>query len=187
MTNKQLVALGVRLFCIWLAVYILRGVLSLWMLSHEAMHDPQATAGLIFYAVILIATLVALWLFPLRVARKLLPHSAQETPVALPPAAQLQSVGFCLLGLWLLTQAVPGLAYQTVIFHWYTRPGSTLELGPRDYAALAERLVELALAIWLMFGARGLLGLIREARTLGSSSARNSVSDNEEDPPAQQG
>lgn len=169
MTNKQCVALGVRLFCVWLAIYILRDVPALWMFSHDAMHDSSAATGIIIYVAILIAILVALWLFPLTITRNLLPHSAQEQAATLAPIEQMQRVGFCLLGLWLLTQAIPGLAFEAVLFHEYAAPGTTLELRPQDYATLAQRLAELALAIWLLFGARGLLGAIRKARIAGSS------------------
>lgn len=168
MTNQQIVALGVRLFCIWLAVYVLRDLPGLWTFGQHLAHDSRMMIGLGVYIAIVVLTVAALWAFPLAIARKLLPRAAQEQPVSLAPVEQMQRVGFCLLGLWLLTLAIPGLAYEVVLIRIYTRPGSTLELQPQHYAALAQSLVELVLAVWLLFGARGLLGILRQARTAGS-------------------
>lgn len=75
------------------------------------------------------------------------------------------------MGLWLLTHAVPGLVFDVVVTRLYHTDG-TLELRPQDYAAIAEHLVELALALWLLFGARRLRGLLAWARTAGSPSGR---------------
>lgn len=47
-------------------------------------------------------------------------------------------------------------------------PGTTLELAPQDYARLAQVLAELCIAIWLLFGATGLLGVIRWMRSAGT-------------------
>jgi hypothetical protein len=172
MTSKQFVALGVRLFCIWLAIYILREVPAYWLaISQQRSTEIAATvviAIMALYAVIVIL----LWLFPLTIARKLLPRSAQDQSIALPPHEQIERAGFCLMGLWLLTHAVPGLVFDAVVMHLYHYPGATMELRPQDYAAIAEHLVELALALWLLFGARGLRGLLIWARNVGSTPGR---------------
>ncbi|HWG67425.1 MAG TPA: hypothetical protein VN662_08425, partial [Rhodanobacteraceae bacterium] len=73
---------------------------------------------------------------------------------------------------WLLTHAVPGLVFDAVVTHLYHYPGATMELRPQDYAAIAEHLVELALAIWLLFGARGLRGLLIWMHNVGSTPGR---------------
>lgn len=173
MTSRQFVALGVRLFCVWLAIYILRYAPAFWLLEKQSSTTADPVP-LVIGTLLLVAIAVALWLFPLTVARKLLPRSALDQPISLPAHEQIERAGFCLLGLWLLMQAVPSLVFEGVVFYLYTRPGSGLGLSPRQYAALARALVELGLAIWLLFGAKGLLGVLRWARTAGSG---NEVSD----------
>jgi len=171
MTCKQFVALGVRLFCVWLAIYIMTGMVSLWVAVSQQPHHGNAATVVLAIITVFALIVVLLWLFPLTVARKLLPRSAQDQLVALPPHEQIERAGFCLMGLWLLTHAVPGLAFDVVVNRLY-HADSTLELRPQDYAAVAEHLVELALALWLLFGARGLRGLLAWARSAGSTPGR---------------
>jgi hypothetical protein len=167
MTNAQIVALGVRLFAIWLAIEILRHLPGLWAFSARDGNVSGFTAIVVLVAVTLIAITLALWRFPLAVARKLLPTATldQATPL---PAEQIERVGFCLLGLWLLADAVRGLAYSGVMLYYSRQPNVSLELRPDNYAAMAQTMVELVLAIWLLFGARGLVGLLRRARAAGT-------------------
>lgn len=170
MTCKQFVALGVRLFCIWLAIYILRGVPAYWItISQQQSSTRTATvvviATMAFFAVIALL----LWLFPLTVSRKLLPRSALDQSVALPPHEQIERAGFCLIGLWLLTRALPGLVFEGFIFDLSAHSNPPVELPPQNYAFVAEHLAELALAVWLLFGARGLRGLLIWARGAGST------------------
>lgn len=172
MTGRQFVALGVRLFCIWLAIYILRYAPAFWLLGKQSLTTPDR-APFVVGTLVLVAIVVALWLFPLTVARKLLPRSALDQSISLPAHEQIEQAGFCLMGLWLLTQALPSVVFEVYVFYLYTRPGSMLGLRPQEYAALARALVELALALWLLFGARGLRGALRWARTAGSGTVNN--------------
>ena len=145
MTGKQFVALGVRLFCVWLAIYILSSVPAYW--SRASQRDTSAAfiAACVVLA-ILALIVVLLWLFPLAVARKLLARSAQEQPIALAAHEQIEHVGFCLMGLWLLTHAIPGLVLETFLLFFSNRYGSTFHLLPQNYAFIAEHVVQLALA-----------------------------------------
>jgi len=172
MTSKQFVALGVRLFCVWLAIYLMTGMTGYWIAISRQPHNETAGAILLVAIAIFALIVILLWLFPLTVARKLLQPSALDQSIALPPHEQIERAGFCLMGLWLLTRALPGLVFDAVIVHLYHYPGSTLELSPQNYAAIAEHLVELALALWLLFSARGLRGLLDWARSAGSPSGR---------------
>jgi hypothetical protein len=91
------------------------------------------------------------------------------------PIEQLQSAGFCLLGLWLLTEAIPRATYWMVMVYYSTRPNTPVDLGPGSYAQMFQIAVEIALALWMLFGARGLLGLVRWARTAGTGEPSNTV------------
>lgn len=172
MTSKQFVALGVRLFCIWLAIYVMTGMTGIWIAISRQPHNESAGAILLVAIAVFALIVILLWLFPLTVARKLLPRSALDQSIAPPPHEQIEHAGFCLMGLWLLTRAVPGIVFDAVVTHLYHYPGATMELRPQDYAAVAEHVVELAIALWLMFGARGLRGLLAWARSAGSTPGR---------------
>ena len=183
MTNAQVVALGVRLFCIWLALYLLRHAPALWSLNTEQFPDSGAAAAVIIVTIVLVAATIGLWSFPLAVARKLIPKATLDQPTPL-PIDQLQSAGFCLLGLWVLTEAVPRLVSITFIVYHSTRPNAMVALEPHNYAAIAQTLVALVIGAWLLFGARGLLGVIRWARTAGTGEPSNNLveSDTRQEP-----
>ena len=174
MTNAQVVALGVRLFCIWLALYLVRHVPALWSLNARQFPDSGAAAAVVIVIIILIAVTIALWFFPLTVARNLIPKATLDQPTPL-PIDQFQSAGFCLLGLWALTEAVPRFVYMIFIVYHSTRPNAMVALEPHNYAAIAQTVVELAVGLWLLFGARGLLGVIRSARRAGTGEPSNNV------------
>jgi hypothetical protein len=68
-----------------------------------------------------------------------------------------------------LAAAVPDIfywgafLYQTNAGGWRYR-----ELSPENAGNIISTLVELAVGLWLLFGARGLAGLVRMARGMGA-------------------
>lgn len=171
MTGKQFVALGVRLFAIWLAIDILDGIPGVYAMLENWSQPTSAgfVAAIAATAVVLALIATLLWRFPLAVASKLLSRQALDATVAIPASEHIERAGFCLLGLWLLIQAAPRLVFDAVRLKLYFAPGSTLELRPEDYASVAAHCVELALAAWLLLGAKGLRGVLRWARTAGTN------------------
>lgn len=172
MTNAQVVALGIRLFCIWLAIYLLRQAPALWIFNTREAPETNAAFVVIAVSAVLVVVIILLWRFPLTVARKLLPTATLDQPTSY-TIDQLQSAAFCILGLWILTEAIPHLVYTSVIVYHSTRPNAMVTLEPRNFAAMAQMLAELVLGIWLLFGGKGLLGLIRWARYGGTAEPSN--------------
>lgn len=173
MTSNHWVALGVRLFAIWLIINVIGRAPGVYaFLNNGVQPAPTGILALVIAtsaALVLIAIL--LWVFPLVVARKLLPLSAHDQAIAMPVSESIERAGFCLLGLWLLVRTLPELVFDAVRLHLYHAPGSALELRPDDYAAIAAHGVELVLAIWLLLGAAGLRGVVRWARNVGTNPA----------------
>lgn len=165
MTNAQAVAVGVRLFAIWLVIYVVRSGPALWVMNSR----EEAVAGMaMVLAVVAVMLLVAaiLWLFPLTVASRLIPKSALERSTAA-PVEDLQRCGFLLLGLWVLASAIPGFLRYVFLYYLSSRPGAIVDLGVNIPAAFAGIVCELIVGFWLLFGAKGLLGLLRWARDAG--------------------
>ncbi|HZR67622.1 MAG TPA: hypothetical protein VFB01_01070 [Burkholderiales bacterium] len=165
MTNAQSVAVGVRLFAIFLLVYVIRGGPGLWLMNWR----EGDTAGMTTVVVIMVALLAVaalLWLFPLSVASSLVPRSALERSSGL-PVEDLQRCGFLLLGLWVLASAVPGFVRYAFLYYLSSRPGAMVDLGVNIPAAFVGIVCELVIGVWLVFGAKGLVGLVRRARDAG--------------------
>lgn len=171
MTSNQCVALGVRLFAIWLVIDIIEGAPGAYAFLAQGGSPVPAgiVALLVATSTILVLLAILLWIFPLATARQLLPRAAQEQSIAPPAAESIERAGFCLLGLWLLVRTLPELVFDGVRLYLYFTPGSPLAPRPDDYAGMAAHGIELVLAIWLLLGAKGLLGAIRWARAVGSN------------------
>lgn len=176
MTNLQIVGLGVRLFAIWLVVYLLRHVPGMWSLATDQMPDVRVATVVAVFSGLTILVIAGLWFFPLFVARKLLPQATLEASTSL-PLDQARRAGFCLLGLWLLTEALPRAINALIMLYYSARPDASIELRPHNYAAMWQIFVELCMGTWLLFGARGLLGLLHWARTAGISEPSDGTSE----------
>jgi len=169
MTSAQVLGLGVRLFAIWLVVSLLRHVPGIWQfnVSDVAGGSSSTNVVIVVVAVLILALAAWLWFFPLTVANKLIPRSSRTDHIHV-PIEQAESVGFSLLGLWVLASSVPDSFYWIFMAYQASRPNSILELRASEYSYMVATVVEVILGIWLLFGAKGLRGLLRWARTAGT-------------------
>jgi hypothetical protein len=171
-TNAQIVALGVRVFSIWVVLYLFGHTPGLWTFIE---HGRSGGAGFVVtVSLVLVLAAIGLWFFPLAVARQLLPKATLDQPTSL-PVEEVQRAGFCLLGLWVLTESVPDLIYYAVAFAFSTRSSTLMSFEPNTYANVAHSVVEFIIGVWLLLGARGLLGVLRWARTAGLGEPSNSA------------
>ena len=163
MSPLQLVAVGVRLFTAWLALVTLRDGASLAFLPSDQ-KPPLSVA--IPVLVICALVVVALWTFPLSVARKLLPRESAEVQPHATPDLWL-AMGCALIGLWLLTSALPSLVFNLYV-QAYSSPGAADESIGRLVIYYAA---EVVIGLWLVFGANGFRQLFWWARNAGTRKA----------------
>jgi hypothetical protein len=167
MTGAQIVGLGVRLFAIWLVVSVVRHAPGMWRFNSSLEGSSSVYVATVVVGVLLVIFAAMLWFFPLTIAKTLIPSSAQTDYVQV-PLDQAQSVGFTLLGLWVLAGGIPDSFYWLFMIYQASIPKSMFELRANDYAYVVSTAVEVILGIWLVFGARGLRGLLRWARSAGT-------------------
>ena len=162
MSPHQTVTVAVRLFAIWLAIYWIRFVPGFYFegLRHD---DSSAVAIALAASVFAIVCLLVLWFFPRTIARGLLPPSSAEPA---PPASPDMwfSVGSSLLGLFVMTTAIPALLRNFAVL-FLTRSGemdaSNLKYGLFYYS------IEFVVGVWLILGAKGVKNLVVWARNAG--------------------
>jgi len=165
MSPHQTLSVAVRLFAIWLAIYWARFIP--WFYS-EGYHgdDSSALATAVASTVLAIVCLIVLWFFPRTIARGLLPVSnasnAEPAPAASPDT--WFSVGSGLLGLFVVTNAIPALVRNLAVM-FLTRSGD-IDKTNLKYGLLYY-FTELILAVWLILGAKGVKNLITWARNAG--------------------
>jgi len=111
---------------------------------------------------------VVLWFFPMTLATKLVPGSIPDEPNADPPRlVEWQTLGVICVGLWGVVDAIPSLVF------WITF--ATLNLGddfhggltPHEKATIVSAAVQLAIGLWLVFGAKGFAALLFKIRNGG--------------------
>lgn len=159
MSPHQAVAVAVRVFAAWLGITVLRDLASFAFLKPSDIPGFGFAVTVVVLAALLVA---ALWLFPGIIAGKLLsPDNARAESSASPDL--WLAMGCALLGLWLLTSAVPTLIFDTyalVRLNYGDDRGNI----PQSVVYYA---VEVVIGLWLVCGAKGFRRLFWWARNAG--------------------
>ena len=161
--REDYVAVGIRLFAVYLAVSTLGMAANLVGMAALA-ESRELGAGLwtAGAAIVLVAaTALWLWFFPLTVARKLLPVMNEPRSEESAGPAVLASVALTLMGVWLLAGALIDVSFWLT---WATTlRASGFDARPISAEQIANMVatgVELVLALVLIFGASGLRRLL---------------------------
>lgn len=157
MLPKQAVALGVRLFVIYLVVVHLESLPRFIITLNSASSDPhlvsELTTGLIATAIALAVICWGLWPFPLTIARAILPASEAVTEKPQSPDEWFQ-VGCNLLALYFLGGALSALIPNLFL------TGLNYS-GQPVMGYILKDAIQIIVAIFLLFGKQGILKLIR--------------------------
>ena len=162
MTPHQSLAVAVRLFAIWLAIYVARDMLGLYVLGRKQ-GDPHSLAIAVAVSALAVLFLIVLWFFPRTITRGLLPVPSDAPPQRSSPEIWF-AAGSSLIGLWVMTSAVPALIRNLTVMY-LSRSDSVDLSGLRS--ALLYYFVEFAVGVWLIVGAPGIRRFIWWARSAG--------------------
>jgi hypothetical protein len=163
MSPHQVIAVGARLFAIWLAIYVARSVPTFFREAAKA-DATTFTAVVVFSTLLMVLVILGLWLFPKTVARGLL--STEEVITNVRPTPDMWfAVGCALIGLWLIVPAVTSIIYNlSVLFAAQRDP----TIDATDFhMSWAYYVAEIAFGVWLLLGARGARRLFWWARGVG--------------------
>jgi hypothetical protein len=163
MSPHQAVAVAVRVFSVWLGIYVFRTVASFAFVRQSDVPGFGVAVAFVALTVLLVA---ALWFFPRSIAGKLLsPDNAKPEPSASPDL--WLAMGCALLGLWMLTSALPSLIFDTYALVYVDPTSNDANLK----RSVLYYVVEVAIALWLVFGAKGFRKLFWWARHAGYKKA----------------
>ena len=132
-----------------------------WFFSAEGYESPGyvwATFMLGLTAVVILA----LWFFPRIIAGKILPPVETGPRPSAGPDVWL-GVGCTLLGLWILTTTIPPLMIDLFALNSASTVGDRSEL----LHSMLYFLPSIAIAIWLILGAKGVRKIFRWAQDVG--------------------
>jgi hypothetical protein len=168
MSPHQILAIAVRVFAIWLTVrlvmiipYEYAQVTAYYMQTADQVGAGLSRAYYGIAALLVIALLFVLWRFPLTIAKKLMTSSVSEVQESRSPDLWL-AMGCALIGLWLLTARVPSLLFDVMQYG-----DGFIERLPYPGIMLTRYVVEIAIGVWLVFGAKGFRKLFWSARNAG--------------------
>jgi hypothetical protein len=162
MTPNQILAVAVRLFAIWFAIYVAREMLGLYVSGRER-GDPYSLAIVATVSILAVLFLVVLWLFPKTIARGLLAVSSDAPAQPASPEIWF-AMGTSLIGLWAMASAVPALVRNSLVMYLFRSESvdmSDLRSGMLYY------LVQFVVGLGLIFGANGIRKFIWWARNAG--------------------
>lgn len=166
MLPQQVVAVGIRLFALCFGISALRMLPSLFIVGEG---KPRGFAyGLFFFTLTTFISL-ALWFFPRIVAGKLISETSEQSPPANPDT--WLAMGCALIGLWMLTYAIPALIRDALLLQ--SAASEYVDAGNLKSWVLYN-LVEVAIALWLVFAAAGFRKLFWWARSVGLAKVPHS-------------
>lgn len=120
MSPLQAIVVAVRLFAIWLGLALF-AMVPLVLSYVQTVSLPWPQRAVMWSPVIaMTAAALYLWLFPVSVARKLLPGLPGPDPTTKTSADEWFLVGSRLMGLWVLCRSAPTLLFQIVYLYQST-------------------------------------------------------------------
>ena len=147
----------------WLAIHLPGQVFELF--TADSTHGDISTVRVESASVLLIEVVVmfALWFFPQSIARKLLTSTASD-PQSPSSADTWLRLGCGLIGVWVLATSLPKLMLDAFVLY---------SIKPDDASSLRFTVIyylaEVAIAVWLIVGAKGFREVFWWAQNAGVS------------------
>jgi hypothetical protein len=162
MTPHQTLAVAVRLFALWLAIYAARELVGAYVAGRDR-SDTDVLPVVTVVSTLATIFVAALWFFPKSIACGLLPLSTETPAKTIGPDSWL-AVGSALIGLWLVASAMPGLFRNLFVLYLFRSEAvDTSGVIP----GLVFLFVQLAVGAALIFGASAVRRFILWARYAG--------------------
>lgn len=170
MSPHQVVAVAVRLFAVWLATYLIRTT-PIYVITFGGHDNSGLVLASAIVTVLGFVIAAALWFFPLTIARKILPTAAANPAPTQSPDMWL-SMGCFLIGLWILATSASGILRNALALYYVDRSYG-VEIPTEIKHGILYSLVNVAVAVWLILGARGAGRLFRWAQNAGLNRPSN--------------
>lgn len=167
MLARQLIIVIVRLFALGLLLMAANAGLGLYISNWEADALLVATIWVTTVAVP-VALAMMLWQFPQVLLVGTPTYAAKKgTPPAV-NADDLQTVGLSLIGFWLLASGIPDAAQAIGRYMEFKAHNPAASLSPSSKLQMLAPVIKTVLGAAMALGARGIVGLVRRIRAIGS-------------------
>lgn len=162
MTNEQVVGVCLRVFGAWLVYHAALALLFFGSVAYASPTLPMIVA--LTMHVVWCGLGVALIVRPLFFAHAILPSGSSTAAASSWSLEQFQAVLFSLLGTYITVLNFTNLPGLINFWRSLENAPSIAKSSPQDLVPLASEVLRMAVGIWLMFGANGLIGFIRRVR-----------------------
>ena len=161
MTPQQLIGLAVRFFSVWLAITSIAYFSSIpQALKNAPLETGAAIAAAYGLGIAYLVGASLLWFFPMVLAHKLLPRTQYENRLSF-QAHELAQVGCALVGLWLLSQALPSLVWVLLRSFLFIGSGSTFSaLTPEARLDVFVALFQAGFALLVLFKSKAFANIV---------------------------
>ena len=173
MSAKELLAIGVRLLGIWLIVSSLNSLtLGVSYVIGQAWADKTISSSFMMYlpflGLAIGKALIGFLLikFPYFVASKLIPKTNVDNTQINWEEKLVERIGFVLLGVYILSWAIPDLIHIVVYFvqNKDYSPNGTIDFATNKLNFIVT-LVEISIGLFLILGSQGVVNVIHKIRS----------------------
>lgn len=164
----EVTAIGIRIFGILLFLKFLSGVTN-WLATYGigyVLGDNLETKLLVLLlnSIPFVLSLIFIAL-PVAIAKIILPVTSAASPELESDGRSIQYAGLTILGVYILSYAIPDLIYNILSIFVITR--SKVDLGESQYSYVVNfvaTVIELGIGVYLIIGVNGLVNIISKLR-----------------------
>jgi len=172
MRTIELLAIGIRLLGMYFLVKCVQFIGTAYASYHQmAISLPEFNPLIILgayaiTAVLMFAFAIIFIKFPAIISKSLLPRTSVESPVLPGSPKELLLAGFAVLGVYILSWAIPDLIHNSALLIVIPRYEQSYSMGnrPYDLINLGVSVVEIVIGLYLTLQAQGLVRLINKVR-----------------------
>ncbi len=173
MTAKEILGLGVRLLGIWIIVHSLKALAggSSYIIAQGWIDKTLYGSMLLFLphlVLALVTAVIGLFFvkFPYVISSKLIPSTKFDTTQIEWEEKLIERVSFVLLGVFILSWAIPDVIYNIIFFIQYKTHSPNFDVDfTENKINLFITVVEIGIGVFLVLGSRGLVNLIHKLRS----------------------
>jgi hypothetical protein len=151
------------------AIYIVLNVISLfsgqafWLIDTEELEAHIIVAMIALITVPLLLAFL-MWKYPLTIARKIVPEEGEGKKIGELPIDNVQIAALAVVGIFIVVMSASDLLYWFIYIREIEDSRFGDKLAISGYASLYSNVLELILGFLLIFGGKGIIGLINLVR-----------------------
>lgn len=154
--NIIVAGMAIRLFSIWLIVWVIRNLPVFWIFQNTGTTAEQWVVPTLFTSLAFVVGCI-LWKFPLYFAGKIIPKSDNVERCQEFQEGQIVRSFVGLLGVWVLVTSIPSLIYFLTALYLRTKPYDAVVIS-----TFFQLITEILLGLVLVFKKRVVLKFVEK-------------------------